>query len=400
MKLIKFENNKESMKVKHLNKRKVIITLIILTIIIILVILDAAYITNTDFRNFVDTNIFRKNITENNVTMIEIESESNPYFYAYDKYVVILQKNILTRYTSSGKEEGNINLEINNPLFSSNEKFLVVAEKDKQKIYSILDGNILWQKDLDGNITRISVNENGYVSVILSGTTYKSVIVVFDKEGKELFRTYLSSTIAVDTSISKDNQYMSFAEINTSGTLIQSKIKTISIEKAKQEPEESIIYTYDGEEDTVIINIKYQDKNTLMALYNNRIEAIKDGNVDVIKTLDNKDEKVTFSNIELSNCVYRVLEKSSGIFSNESTVEITNTSNNKENIYLLEGIAKNVYSNEDVIAINLGTEIHFIGTNNGWLIKKYSSTQEIKGIVLTSKIVGIIYHDRIELTNL
>ena len=37
------------------------------------------------------------------------------------------------------------------------------------------------------------------------------------KKEKELFKTYLSSTVAVDSSISEDNKYMSFGEVNTSG---------------------------------------------------------------------------------------------------------------------------------------------------------------------------------------
>lgn len=398
MKLIKFEKKEENIE-KTLNKRKVIGSIIILLVIIILVVLSAIYITNVDFRNIVDTNIFRKNITDNNATIIAIEKEKNPYFYAYDKYVVKLEENTLTRYTASGREDEKTKVEISNPLFAENEKNLVVAEKDKQRIYYISDKQLVWQKDLDGNISRISVNKNGYVSVILTGTTYKSVIIVFDREGKELFRMFLASTIAVDSTISDDNKYMSFAEIDTSGTMIQSVIKTISIEKAKQKPDDAIIYTHKGEDDTIVINIKYQDKN-LIALYNNRIDVIKNDKVNTIKKLDNKEDKVTFSDIELSNSVFRVLEKTERFFNSKSTIEITNSSNNKENIYLIDAIAKNVHSNENVIAINLGTEVHFISSNNGWLIKKYNSKKEIKDIVLTNKIAGIIFHDKIELIDL
>lgn len=399
MKLIKFEKKPDEMYEKKLNKRKVIISVIITFIIVILVVIAALYVTNTDTRNFIDTNIFRKNITKENATFIEIKSENNPHVYAYDKYIVLLERNTLTTFNAYGREEKKLKVEVSNPIFESSEKSLIIAEKDKQRIYSIYDGNIIWQKDLEGNITRISVNKNGYVSVILSGTTYKSVIVIFDKDGKELFRTYLSNTTAVDCSISNDNQYMSFAEINTSGTLIQSTIKTVSVEKAKQKPEEAIIYTHEGDENSIIVNIKYQDKNALIALYNDRIETIKNEKIDVITRLDDKDKNITFGDIELNNCVYRIVEKSSGFFNSDSTVEIISSTNNKNNMYLLKGVAKSVFSKEGVIAINMGTEIHFIGTN-GWLLKKYSSKQEFKDIVITNNVAGIVYRDRIELINL
>ena len=224
--------------------------------------------------------------------------------------------------------------------------------------------------------------------------------MVFDKDGKELFRMFLANNIAVDSTISDDCKYLSFAEIDTAGTIIKSTIKTISIEKAKQKPDEAIIYSIDGENNSIIINIKYQEKNTLLALYNDKIDEIKNDNVNTIKKLNNKDEKVSFSDIELTNSVYRVLEKTIGFFNSNSTVEITNSLNNRENLYMIDAIAKNVYSNENIIAINTGMEAYFISANNGWIVKKYSSKKEIKDIVLTSKIAGIIYHDKIELIDL
>lgn len=399
MKLINFEKKEDNVR-KVLNKKKVIMTILIIMIIIVMVVLSAIYITNTNFRILIDTNIFRKNITENNATVVQIEKEKNPNFYAYDKYIVKLEENTLTRFSSSGKEDEKMKIEISNPIFASNEKSLVVAEKNKQKIYTISDRQIVWQKELDGNISRASINKNGYVSVILTGTTYKSVIVVFDRDGKELFRMFLANNIAIDSTISDDNKYMSFAEIDTSGTIVKSYIKTISIEKAKQKPDEAIIYSYEGESDSIAINIKYQEKNSLIILYNNKIDVIKNDKVNTIKRLDNKEDKVSFSDIELNNSIYRILEKTTGFLNSNSSVEITNTSNNKEFMYFIDAIAKNVYSNENVIAVNLGTEVHFISTNSGWLIKKYNSKKEIKNIVLTGKIAGIIYHDKIELIDL
>jgi len=47
----------------------------------------------------------------------------------------------------------------------------------------------------------------------------------------------------------------------------------------------------------------------------------------------------------------------------------------------------------------MGSEVHFVNTN-GWLAKKYISTQEIKDVVIGSGIAGIVYKDKIEIINL
>lgn len=400
MKLIDFKKEDiNEFNKKTLNKKKVIITSIIIILVIILVIISSIYITNSDFRDVIDRYVFRKNVTENNLASIDINTENSPYVYAYDKSVVTLEKNTLTQYNSSGKKEGELKIEVSDPLFDSDGKYLMIAEKNKQKMYLVHNNSIVWTKDIEGNISKISVNKNGYTSVIISGTTYKSVIAVFDKDGKELFKTYLSSTIAIDSSISEDNKMLSFAEINTSGTLIQSTIKTVSIDKAKETPAESIVYTYDAQQNDLAINIKYQDRNRLVCMYNNSIHIIQDNKDEQLISINEKDKKITFSDIELNSCVYRISEKSAGLFKANSTVELYNTSNKKQNIYNFNGVAKKIYSSENVVAIDLGTEVHFIGTN-GWLIKKYTSTQEIKNILVADGIAGIVYRDKIEFIEL
>lgn len=196
MKLVEIKEDIESEN-KTLNKKKVIFSIIILIIIIVLVIVSSLYITNTSFRETMDKYVFRKSITENNLDYIEIDTENSPNIFAYDKYIVTLEKNTLTQYSQSGKKEGSLEIQVSDPIFDAEGKYLVVAEKNKQKIYLIYNDNIVWEKDIEGNISKINVNKNGYTSVIISGTTYKSVIAVYDKEGKELFKTYLSSGLVL-----------------------------------------------------------------------------------------------------------------------------------------------------------------------------------------------------------
>ncbi len=55
------------------------------------------------------------------------------------------------------------------------------------------------------------------------------------------------------------------------------------------------------------------------------------------------------------------------------------------------------YANK--IALNLGSSVEFINTN-GWIVKKYISEKEVKDIVLSENIVGIVYKDKVEISNL
>lgn len=396
MKIIGIDD--QDQKLKELNRKKVAITAIISIILIMFIILICIYIANKPFRDFIDKYVLMKNVSENNVTAISLDESKNNNIFAYDKYICIFNENTLTGYNSSGNKEYELKVEINNPIIDTNNRFLLIAEKQKQKIYLISGNNIVWENQLEGNISRISVNKNGYVSVILTGTTYKSIIKTFDNTGKEIFTTYLSNSIAMDSDISFDNKYLSFAEVSTDGTVLQSRIKTISILKAEQTPSESIIEAVTSPSDSTVINLKYQDGNKLICMYNNSIHCIKDGKSEEIINLEEEGKKISFADIELNNFAFRIIEESV-ILSTDSIVELVNINNKKQNLYTIDSIVKEVYVYNNSIALNLGSEVHFIGTN-GWLIKKYTSSQEVRKIIMSNDFAGIVYRDKIEIVEL
>lgn len=387
-------NDEEGMR-KDINPKKILIEIIVGAIVVIAIILAILYATSKPFRNFMDKYVLMKNVMENAVNSIQIEESQSNAVYAYDKYICVLSQNKLKGYNSAGKQEYELEVEITNPIVDTNNRFLLIAEKEKQKIYLIEGNSIKWEKELEGNISRVSVNKNGYVSVILTGTTYKSIVQTIDASGNKMFKTYLSSNLAVDSDISNDNKYLSFAEISTNGTILQSMIKTVAIQ---EEQETRTISSLTSPSEGIILNLKYQDGNRLVCMYDNSIHVIQNGTDEVLLDINEQKQKVTFADAELTNYAYRIIEKSS-LLNTQSSVEIINTSTKKINTYELDGTVKEVYAYNEKIALNIGSEVHFIGIN-GWLNKKYISTQEVRNIVIANNFAGIVYRDKIEIVEL
>lgn len=397
MKSLEYKQFNNSEEEKSLNKRKVTITAIILLIIFITVVTTIAYISSSSVRDFMDKYILFKNVSENDLAYINVETDKDIYTYAFYNYVVTLENNKLTLYNSSGNEVENFNININTPIFAAQDNYLVIAEKNQEKVYLIKDRKIVWSKNVEGLISRVNVNSNGYVSVIVAGTSYKSVITTYSENGSEVFKTFLSNTLAVDVDISLDNKYLSFCEMDLSGTLIESKIKTISIDKAKQDPANSIIYTYEIPSNTLVTNLEYHEKDTLLCVCDNEIYSLKDGNMEAIANIN--EDNIAFCGIHLNKSYFKISEDINGINNQKSNLEIYNTTNNKIYTYKINGIAKEVYAKDGVIAVNLGSEVYFIN-EMGWLIKRYSSNQEIRELVISNNIAGIIYRNKIEFLGL
>ena len=313
-------------KEKKVNKKKVIITIIAIIIIIFLIIISAIYINNKNVRLWIDKNIFRKEVIQNNLPTIELNESDTQNIYAFNKYIGVLSKNQFAIYDNSGKKQDELNIEITKPIFNSSGRHLVIAEEKGQKVYLITDKGIAWEKSIEGNISQVEVNKNGYVAITIVDTINKTVVAVYDNTGNWLFNNILSTTRVVSTSLSNDNKYLALAEIDTSGTQIQSSIKVMSIEEGKNNPSNSIKKVYNSEKGDLITQIKYQEKDKLLCMYTDKIDVIKtDETTETIS--ENKDKKVSFTSISLSNSAVMLEEKSSGLFTADSIVSIINPDN-------------------------------------------------------------------------
>ena len=382
---------------KKLNKKKLIILIIFLLIVISLTTLIIIYNKNQVFREWMDKNIYRKEVTQNNVTTIELNETQNSNIYAFNKYIGILNRNKFSIYGNTGNEENTLEIQITNPVFNSANRFLVIGEAGGQKVYLITDKDISWEATIEGTILQVLVNQNGYVAVVMEDAINKTVIQLYNTEGKPLFKTYSRSNRTTDVAISNDNKYLAIAEIDTSGTIIQSNIKIISVEKATTDPTESVEKTYTCESDKLLVDIKYQNKDKLVCMYTDSIKIIE--NDEETTLVENKNKKAMFQTIELNENVVSIEERSSGLFTADSIVNIVNVDNKSTKEYKIESVTKEIYACGDIIAINLGTEIEFINIS-GMLVKRYIANQEISDVAMSNNIAGIIYRDKIEIVNL
>lgn len=391
--VIKYVKNDKESKAKS-SATKI---LILICVGIFIIFTVAKYTTDEDFRYDIDTNWLKKQVSESKLNTIEINSDYNPSVYAYDKYITVLSKNKLTEYTSDGKTFAELEVNISVPLVATSEKYMVMAEKEGQKVYLISGSNVLWQNTVEGQISQVNVNRNGYVSIVIKNTTHKSVIVYFDLSGKEIFRTYLASTYATCTAISTNNAYLAIGEIDYSGTIIKSRVKIVSAELALSDPKNSIVYTYESENNEIITAIDYKDKTSAICMFNNYIQKVTpDSNERVYDVTDND----LFIDINLKDAIAIIDKQSSGLFSYEYEIAMKSTNSTSENLYILNSdLPKSLLVSGNVMAINLGDEVQIINSN-GWLLKKYTSSKQISNIVLGNSVAGIVYKNKIEIINL
>ena len=376
---------------------KIIILVIIALLIIGMGICIWEYYINLNFRSWCDENILRKEILQENTKSIELEGDENTKVFSYEKYICVFRKKTLEFYNKIGTQIEKMELDINEAVSTTAGRYMAICEENGQKFYLICGKEKLFEREIEGNITQIKVSRSGYVAIVISNTSYKSIVDVFDKNGKEIFKTNLVSSRVADIGISQDSKFLAIAEVDLSGILIQSKIQVISMELAQTKPQEAMLYKYEAPTDKLIMNVEYQEQNKLICMYNDGIECLQENKSTELAKFE--DKQLSFITIELSNSMMFVEEVSTGQYTVDTNVKIVNTESLKEKEYVTKNVAKSIITSDNKIAINFGTELHIIN-KNGILLKKYISDTEINNIVMTDGLVGIIYKDKVQIINI
>lgn len=382
----------ENHRKEKIKKLALLISLLIILITIIVLII--VYIFNVQFRNWCDKHILGKEILQEDTREIEIDGDENPQVYAFDKYICLFRRKTIEFYNKVGTKVGEIETNINNAKFASAGRYLAICEQDGKEFYLIDGKEKVYENEVDGTISQINVSRSGFVSVVLSNNSYKSIVSVYNKEGKEIFKTNLVTSRVVDVSMSQDSQYLAIAEVDISGILTKSTIQIVSIELAQTKPAEAIVYKYEVPEGKLIINVEYQEKQKLICMYNDSIEVLQEQKSSELVGFENR--KTTFMTIELNNRIAILEEKTTGEYTSDTYVNIINPENKREIQYITNGVVKSLHTSNKRIAINTGSELHIISTN-GFLVKKYISSTEINDIVMTDSLVGVIYRDKIQI---
>ena len=392
MKQYSFEKFKEERR----NKRNIKITIAVL-IFAGIIVLAALYLANNDFRRFIDIRVLKKEILESNALHLNVDAENLSFVGTFNNKIVTVNSGILTFYTSNGKEDGKSDVLLSNPIYDSEDKYMAIADKGGDKVYLINDRAIKWENTVEGQISNISVNKNGYVCVIVTGTTFESEVLLYDKEGNKLFNFHLATTFAIDCDISSDNKYVAIAEIDYSGISIQSKAKIISTDSAKAGEDGAIIYTYTGEAGDIITNINYQNKNVILCQFDTYILKISNNKED--QKLYEVTDATLYTDIGIRSGYVKVEKEESSIFKSNYRLKICDSNGNKERLYAVDGTVKTLVTGKDMIAVVYGNTVEFVSTN-GWLKKRYIGSREIKNVIIEKKIALIIYKDRVDVIEL
>ena len=366
--------------------------LIIAIVIVVVAVASGIYIGNQDSRNAINKAIFKNETSQDECPQIVLENAKNSSIYAYGNKIAILEGNNLNIYNQEGKKEKSIEVALNQPKASTAGSYLLLGDSNGSNVYLIQGTDLRWSKTIDGHVSIASVNSAGIVGISVADTTYKSVVIMYDYNGKELFKNFLSKTTVTSLDISNDGKYLSFVDIETPGMSVVSHVKTISVDKAKKEPENAIINTYETKDNVLIIAIKH-DEDKVIVFKDNGLYICKNGTEEKLTDLP---ENSGFAGINLNDHCYKLDENSNG---RNSILTVFNTDNKVGRTCEIEDAVISISTMKDMLAINVGSKVLFINSS-ARPVKRYLTNDNISKILLGDSVAAVVYKDTISIVKL
>ena len=88
-----FWEEKQGKQEKKINKKKIIILVILVILLITCITIGIIYAKNEQFRNWIDINVLKKEINQENLPTIELKEDDNPTICAFSQNIGVLSKN-------------------------------------------------------------------------------------------------------------------------------------------------------------------------------------------------------------------------------------------------------------------------------------------------------------------
>lgn len=324
------KNNKKTKKTVKVNrdimngslakKKRMLKVLLILAIIILCIVL---------FKNYHKIGlVINKEITAKDVAIVT-NTSSNNIIKPYRDEILVYSAGSYATYNRFGKQTWQVKLDTTFvPEISTAGKYIQILNKDKGYIYIYYNKYESARVKIDGTIKSGKILEDGTSLIEYATTGSKTVIGIYDKNGKEKYKTKINSNTIGQYVLSDSGRYLAYTEIVIDGMSVTTNINVVNLNNSNKS--DYIIPTVVSKDNELSYKMFF-DNNNLITLFENEVIIcnVKNNNLKEYKVPD-----VNILNIDISNSKYAYTslnsENSSGYIL--SFLKFGNTEESKESI--------------------------------------------------------------------
>lgn len=189
-----------------------------------------------------------------NAVTIPMETAGKSKFAAYRGSLACAYTNYLSLIGSDGKIVWENTTTIVDPILRTAGNYILIAENCGKKLCLYNDSRLVFEADTEDNILTCNLSSNGDVVIVTEKQAYKGAVVVFNREGNQIFAWSSGSDDILSADISSASRRVAVALLN-SDDKVKSTIQLFDMNETESKVqaifEDTILFDIDFTGDTV-----------------------------------------------------------------------------------------------------------------------------------------------------
>lgn len=317
-----------------------------------------------------------------NVKIVPFEGAASGSFEPYRDGLICAKSNYISFIDSAGNTKWEKDTSVADPILSVDGRYAALAAQGGTKLCMYSGEELIFECNTSDKIKNMRVSANGDVVLVCDRENYKGAIVVYNKDGKEIFSWSSGKNDVINADISSASRRVAAALLNTDKK-VYSVIKVFDI-TSKVNSTETVF------DDTVIFNIDYAGDAVTGFGDNSLVCVTSTGKVISDKRFDQVDiSRYAFDSegnrlIHFDSAgipVFHLYGKK-GVLKSEMLVD------NSADCIAVKGDLVLYNDSRDVILRRMGSD----------RINEYTATMDILDLVLiNTRVYGIVHSNSIEI---
>ncbi len=270
---------------KGFSKKQIICAIVVATVLLLILCI----------MNYSDIGlVFNKNITDEDVTVVDLIGSNNK-IYSYYNEVLIADSTGMATYNKYGRKTWELDMQgaIDTKIATAG-KYLQVINSDKSTVYIFNDKYETAQIRVEGKILYGTINTKGDSVIEYEASGNKTVLSIYDKNGKIKYNVKLSNNTIAQYVLSNDSTKLAYVDVNINGISATSSVQLVNL---KEKTEELKVEQIALEENTLIYELDFSGNNLVYRTDKN------------VVSINMKSKKQKISSIEQEGIVSQDLNK-------------------------------------------------------------------------------------------
>lgn len=320
--------------------------------------------------------------TSKNVKVVPFEGAASGSFEPYQGGLICAKSNYLSFIDSAGNVKWEKDTSVADPILSVDGQYAALAAQGGTKLCMYSGEDLVFECSTSDKIKNMRVSANGDVVLVCDRENYKGAIVVYNRDGKEVFSWSSGKNDVISADISSASRRVAAALLNTDKK-VYSVIKVFDI-TSKVNSEEAVF------DDTIIFNIDYAGDTVTGFGDNSLVSVTSMGKV----LTDKRFDRVDISRYAFDSEGNRLVHfDSAGIpvfhlYGKKGVLKSEMLADNFADCTAVKGDLILYNDSRDVILRRMGSD----------RINEYTATMDILDLVLiNTRVYGIVHSNSIEI---